>query len=72
MWPGEGEVKEEPDWVRTEREQFAESRDRNKDGRLDRDEVKNWIMPDDYDHSKAEARHLIYMADTDKVLFSSV
>ncbi|KAM8940494.1 reticulocalbin-1 isoform 3-T3 [Pelodytes ibericus] len=56
----------EPDWVATEREQFADFRDLNKDGKMDKDEIRNWILPQDYDHAQAEARHLIYESDKDK------
>lgn len=56
-----------PDWVVKEREQFNEVRDKNKDGYLDRDEVADWIIPQDYDHSGAEAKHLIEESDEDKV-----
>ena len=31
------------------------------------DEVKDWIIPPDYDHVEAEARHLIREADMDEV-----
>jgi len=64
MWPNE-DREEEPDWVKTEREQFANFRDKNKDGHMDRAEVGDWIIPNDYDHSEAEARHLIRESDTD-------
>lgn len=57
----------EPDWVKTEREQFADFRDLNKDGKMDMDEIRHWIMPQDYDHAQAEARHLVYESDQDKV-----
>ena len=57
----------EPDWVATERESFKTFRDKNDDGFLDRAEVKQWILPDHYDHSEAEAKHLIHEADADKV-----
>lgn len=57
---------EEPDWVVTEREHFSKWRDLNKDGVMDKDEVRHWIMPDDYDHAQAESKHLIYEADGDK------
>lgn len=61
----------EPDWVRTERDQFSDFRDLNKDGKMDQDEIRHWIMPQDYDHAQAEARHLVYESDQDKVrLFS--
>ena len=58
--------KEEPDWVASEREQFTKYRDMNKDGVLSEQEIRAWIMPDDYDHAEAEAKHLIYEADDDK------
>ena len=62
--PEDGET--EPEWVQTEREQFAKYRDFNKDGKLDEKEIRAWIMPDDYNHAEAEAKHLIYEADDDK------
>lgn len=62
--PGEGEV--EPDWVQNEKDQFNNFRDKDKDGFMSRDEVRDWIMPVDYDHSTSEARHLIYEADKNK------
>ena len=57
----------EPDWVKTEREHFNKHRDKNNDGSLDKEEISQWISPPDYDHSQAEAKHLIYEADTNKV-----
>ena len=56
-----------PDWVKSEREQFKNHRDKNMDGKLDKDEVKEWVIPDDYDHSGAEASHLMHATDEDKV-----
>ncbi|KAG8438251.1 hypothetical protein GDO86_008809 [Hymenochirus boettgeri] len=56
----------EPDWVATEREQFADLRDLNKDGKMDKEEIRHWILPQNYDHAEAEARHLIYESDLDK------
>jgi len=56
---------EEPEWVKNEREQFALYRDKNGDGFMDEEEVKTWILPPDFDHAEAEARHLIYEADAD-------
>lgn len=64
MWPNQ-DGEDEPDWVKTEREQFHSFRDKNKDGKMDRQEVFDWIMPPDYDHSEAEAKHLIYESDSD-------
>ncbi|KAM8844106.1 reticulocalbin-3 isoform 2-T2 [Spinachia spinachia] len=56
----------EPDWVQTEKKQFSEFRDVNKDGYLDADEVAHWILPGEVDHADNEAKHLIYETDTDK------
>ncbi|XP_016061612.1 PREDICTED: reticulocalbin-1 [Miniopterus natalensis] len=56
----------EPDWVLSEREQFNEFRDLNKDGKLDKDEIRHWILPQDYDHAQAEARHLVYESDVNR------
>ena len=67
MWRGEKEGEAEPDWVKGEREQFSTYRDKNSDGHMDHDEVKDWLLPSDYDHSKAEANHLIYESDKNKV-----
>lgn len=57
---------EEPDWVKSEREMFKQYRDKNGDGKLDKEEMKEWIMPSGFDHAEAEANHLIYMADDNK------
>ena len=65
MWPQEED--EEPDWVKSEREQFTEFRDKNKDGFMDQKEVQDWIIPPDYDHSEAEGKHLIFEADANRV-----
>ena len=57
----------EPEWVRTEREQFANFRDKNNDGKLDKQEIREWIIPEDYDHSSAEAAHLLRQTDENRV-----
>ena len=65
MWPNKDS--EEPDWVKTEREQFGSYRDKNGDGKMDSEEVKHWILPPNYDHSEAEAKHLIIESDLNQV-----
>jgi len=55
----------EPEWVQNEKEQFSQYRDKDGDGFMDQEEVKNWIIPPDFDHAEAEARHLIYESDSD-------
>lgn len=64
MYKGE-EAEEEPDWVKNEREQFSTYRDKDGDGFMDNEEIRNWILPPDFDHAEAESRHLIYEADGD-------
>uniref|UniRef100_A0A8C4UUB4 Calumenin n=2 Tax=Neoaves TaxID=3078114 RepID=A0A8C4UUB4_FALTI len=65
MYSHDGDA-DEPEWVKTEREQFVEFRDKNRDGRMDKEETKDWILPSDYDHAEAEARHLVYESDQNK------
>ena len=36
MYKAQEHDEEEPEWVKTEREQFSEFRDKNKDGKMDR------------------------------------
>ncbi len=55
----------EPEWVTEERKQFEKHRDLNGDGYMDVEEVKAWIIPPDFDHSEAEAKHLIHESDAD-------
>lgn len=45
---------------------FHTNRDINKDGVMDKEEVKEWMFPSNYDAVKSEVSHLIYHADTDK------
>ena len=66
MYNQDGDASE-PEWVKTEREQFTEFRDKNKDGKMDKEETRDWILPTDYDHAEAEAKHLVYESDADKV-----
>lgn len=58
-----GEEPEEPKWLQIEYQHFRTIRDINRDGKLDEAEVKNWLMPIEYDHIEAEAQHLIDEAD---------
>jgi hypothetical protein len=34
---------------------------------MDREEIAAWILPNDYDHTLNEAKHLIHEADENKV-----
>lgn len=57
---------EEPEWLKDEKKNFTEVHDKNKDGKLDADEVKQWIFPAEEDYLKQEAKHLIEEADANK------
>lgn len=58
---------DEPEWVKEETKKFKEEYDKNKDGKLDKDEVKLWILPEtDHMMAQEEARHLITTADENK------
>lgn len=65
MYRGGDDGDDEPEWVKNERETFSTYRDKDSDGFMGNDEVRDWIIPPDFDHSEAEARHLIYEADKD-------
>jgi len=41
----------EPDWVKTEREQFGTYRDKDGDKKLNRAEIGEWILPQVPNHS---------------------
>ena len=45
IYRGDGDEESEPDWVKAEREAFADHRDENGDGFMDLDEVRKWILP---------------------------
>ncbi len=62
---------ETPQWVVTEQDAFRNTRDANKDGYLDREEVRNWIFPKDYDHSESEMKHLLSQSDDNRVSTTS-
>jgi len=66
MYKDEDVEDQEPDWVVSEREQFTKFRDKDGDGLMDLEEVKAWIIPPDFDHSEAEAKHLVFEADSDQ------
>ena len=69
LYPEASDNKEnEPEWVQNERSHFKELRDINKDNVMDREELANWILPNDFDRSLSEAQHLIYEADENKVI----
>lgn len=52
-----------PDWLDIEKDHFRTIRDKDGDGFLNLDEVRDWLMPNEYDHIEAEATHLVTECD---------
>ena len=55
----------EPDWVASERLIFKTERDSDGDGFMSFEEIKTWIVPEDFDHADTEAKYLMSRADVD-------
>ncbi|XP_045176470.1 calumenin-B-like isoform X1 [Mercenaria mercenaria] len=55
-----------PDWVASEKDQFKHFRDKDQDGYLNLEEVRAWVIPDDYDNSLEETKHLFRESDEDR------
>ena len=65
MLQGEAGDGTEPDWVAAERLIFKSERDTDGDGFMSFDEIKTWIVPDDFDHADTESKYLMSRADAD-------
>lgn len=58
---------EEPAWVKEETDKFNDVYDMNKDGKLDKDEVKEHLLPEKQQPlGTKDARHLVESADEDE------
>lgn len=57
---------EEPEWLKIEIEHFKTIRDQDGDGLMHLKEVRDWLMPLEYNHIEAEAQHLITECDKDE------
>ena len=66
LYQPEPDEEEKPEWVESERIEFGRTRDLNKDGKMDKEELKEMLVPNT-DLGELEAIHLIYEADADKV-----
>ncbi|EDW18110.2 calumenin-B [Drosophila mojavensis] len=65
MYRPSGPNEPEPEWVLSERESFSIHRDTDGDGYLTELEIRQWIVPNDYDTAETEAKHLIFESDSD-------
>jgi len=60
---GEYANKKDSEWFQVESDRFKNDYDLNKDGQLDRQEMKKWLVPDLDDTAKDEMEHLFSEAD---------
>lgn len=58
--------KKDSEWYATESARFTELYDKNKDGKLDVDEMKLWLVPNVVETAKQESQHLFHEADANK------
>jgi Ca2+-binding EF-hand superfamily protein len=66
MYKPEHPDEEPPEWLEVEKEHFKTIRDQDGDGLMGKTEVRDWLMPIEYDHIDAEAAHLILECDADE------
>lgn len=58
--------KKDTEWYSVEKSRFAEEYDKDSDGRLDRSEMKSWLVPNSMETAKEEVEHLFSEADHNK------
>ena len=59
-----------PAWIQSEKKQFEEQHDKNGDGKLDRNEILDWIIPSAHaTGNQDEAKHLLTESDANGVSF---
>ncbi|UYV79745.1 CALU [Cordylochernes scorpioides] len=59
-----GPERDDPAWAQAQQSNFASYLDKNKDGSLSREEMKEWVVPP-YDRYEADAWRLMSVADKD-------
>ncbi|XP_060709869.1 reticulocalbin-2 [Hemiscyllium ocellatum] len=57
-------AEEDPEWVTVERDRFENDYDKDKDGKLNQEELLLWIIPNNQDIAHDEADHLVKEIDT--------
>lgn len=65
------DAKEPPAWVTRQRKEFHQKFDKNKDGKMDREEARDWVLPERND-SHDETAHLMDGTDENADGFLSV
>ena len=56
----------EPSWATTQRKRFYTERDIDEDGKMNQDEVREWLMPDESENIISEARRLVQDSDDNR------
>ena len=54
---------DDDDIIESEKDNFSNNLDHNKDGVLNRDEVRAWLIPVQYDYARGEAEFLVTVSD---------
>lgn len=60
-----GPEQNDPQWIQAQQTQFTNFLDKNKDGTLNTEEMKEWVLPS-YERSEGEAWRLLSIADHDR------
>lgn len=71
---GESDDDEEEDdveWIETEKHNFKDNLDADHDGKLNKDELKKWLLSDDHEQIVEETEHLFNQADVNQDNFLS-
>lgn len=58
---------EERGWSPEDEDEFRKQMDKDGDGKLNREEIYQWLVPEDFDHIVDESNHLFSEADDDNV-----
>ncbi|XP_042329932.1 reticulocalbin-2 [Sceloporus undulatus] len=58
-------AREDPEWIRVEKDRFSNDYDKDQDGKLDPKELLSWVVPNNEGIAQEEASHLIEEMDQD-------
>ena len=54
-------------WSPEDEKEFRDEIDKDGDGKLNREEIYQWLVPEDFDHIVDESDHIFKEADVNKV-----
>ncbi|KAJ7311235.1 hypothetical protein JRQ81_006848 [Phrynocephalus forsythii] len=58
-------AREDPEWILVEKDRFSNDYDKDKDGKLNREELLRWVIPNNEGIAQEEAAHVIEEMDVD-------